>query len=94
MGSGSMNFEFCSMRNRSGQTPGRPVYFGERPPDRPFAGDLGNGRNYATRDKRLAGGASGSISKESNIQPTFGMSRAVGDTHFRELCGLKTFSWE
>ncbi len=73
---------------------GTPVYFGERPPDRPLANFLGTGRNFANREGRFGGSHAGALSRESDTQPTFGMGRPGGSSHFRELCGLKTFSWE
>ena len=94
MATGGQSFEFCSMRNRHGQRPGKPIPFGERPPDRPFANELGTGRNFAAREGRVRDSHSGALSKESNTQPTFGLGRPTSPSHFRDLCKMKTFSWE
>lgn len=81
------SFEFGSMRNRPGQNrPGKPVPFGERPPGRPMADQLGNGKSYAGfegDDHRNAG--------SDRAHPYF--TRAL-KTPVKPALALRKFSWE
>lgn len=92
---GALGFTFNAMRNTAKQKAavGRPIPFGERPADRPFADQLGNGRCFAGSD-RHQGSKSGGALKEGEVQPTYGLSRPADPTHFRKRSGLRTFSWE
>lgn len=74
---GGSNFR----RDDKDRRPGKPVYLGERPANRPMADELGSGRATST----LAAAVDGQDTRRR---------RQRAPTYFRNLCGLKLFSWE
>lgn len=84
MGSQSTITGFTSgsmRRDDKDRKPGTPIYLGERPADRPLADKLGSGKAASVHQAAVDG-------RETVRR------RQQATDYFRNLCGIKLFSWE
>lgn len=74
-------------RDEQDSRPGKPIPFGERPPGRPLASELGNGRNFATSAVRSRG---------SGSEDTYGAEAIQLDRRkwADQVPGIRRMSWE